>query len=152
MIISFRFTSLIAVILLTVASLGAKPRTNAADIKELNRLEVVWNNAHLKGDTSTVDKLWADDLFVTAPDMPPMNKEESLAMWKAGKMKFDVYRTSDLRIKIYGNTAVVTGQLVRIRDATSDKFEDDWRFTKVYVRRNGRWQVVTWHGSHVGTS
>jgi len=152
MIISLRVLSLIALILLTVASINAKARTNDAAIKELNRLETVWNNAHLKGDTSAMDQLWADDLFVTAPDMPPMNKEESLALWKAGKMKFDVYRTSDLRIKIYGNTAVVTGQLVRIRDATSEKFEDDWRFTKVYVRRNGRWQVVTWHGSHVGTS
>src|SRR6185436_8795724 len=148
-----RGLSTILALLLAVSALAsAQPRATAADVKELNRLETVWNEAHLKGDVNALDRLWADDLFVTMPDMPPMNKEESLAIWKAGKMKFDIYRTSDLRIKVYGNTAVVTGQLVRIRDATSKQFEDDWRFTKVYVRRNGRWQVVTWHGSHVGTS
>ena len=124
----------------------------AADIKELTRLEQVWNEAHLKGDAEALKKLWAEDLFVTVPDMPVMNKEESLAIWKAGKMKFDIYKTSDVRIKVYGNSAVVTGQLVRIRDRNSEKFEDDWRFTKVYVRRDGRWQVVAWHGSHVGSS
>lgn len=122
-----------------------------ADIKELTRLEQVWNDAHLKGDAAALEKLWAEDLFVTVPDMPVMNKEESLAIWKAGKMKFDIYKTSDLRIKVYGNSAVVTGQLVRIRDAKSTQFEDDWRFTKVYVRRGGKWQVVAWHGSHVGS-
>ena len=123
-----------------------------ADIKELTRLEQVWNDAHLTGDAAALDKLWAEDLFVTVPDMPVMNKEEVLALWKAGKIKFDIYKTSDIRIKVYGDSAVVTGQLVRIRDAKSTKFEDDWRFTKVYVRRNGKWQVVAWHGSHVGSS
>ncbi len=123
-----------------------------ADIKELTRLEQVWNDAHLSGNDAALEKLWAEDLFVTVPDMPVMNKEESLAIWKAGKMKFDIYRTSDIRIKVYGNSAVVTGQLVRIRDAKSTKFEDDWRFTKVYIRRGGKWQVVAWHGSHVGSS
>ena len=130
----------------------SKDSREARDIKELTRLETVWNNAHLRGDAAALDKLWADDLFVTVPDMPAMNKEESLAVWKSGKMKFDIYKTSDLRIRVYGNSAVVTGQLVRIRDSNSKVFEDDWRFTKVYVRRRGRWQVVTWHGSHVGTS
>lgn len=144
--------SFLLLISLTGITWAATPQTNARDVKELTRLETVWNEAHLKGDAGALDKLWADDLFVTMPDMPPMNKEEALALWKAGKMKFDIYRTSDIRIKVYGTTAVVTGQLVRIRDATSTKFEDDWRFTKVYVRRRGRWQVVTWHGSHVGTS
>jgi ketosteroid isomerase-like protein len=136
--------------LITSDAATAKDQT-AADIKELTRLEQVWNDAHLRGDAKALDQLWAEDLFVTVPDMPVMNKEESLAIWKAGKMKFDIYKTSDLRIKVYGNSAVVTGQLVRIRDANSTKFEDDWRFTKVYVKRDGRWQVVTWHGSHVGS-
>jgi ketosteroid isomerase-like protein len=140
--------------LMAVAAFEASARddTKPADIKELTRLEQVWNDAHLRGDAKALDQLWADDLFVTVPDMPVMNKEESLAISKAGKMKFDIYKTSDLRIKVYGNSAVVTGQLVRIRDASSTKFEDDWRFTKVYVRRGGRWQVVAWHGSHVGSS
>ncbi|MEK6283191.1 MAG: nuclear transport factor 2 family protein [Acidobacteriota bacterium] len=121
------------------------------DVKELTRLETVWNDAHLRGDAAALDKLWAEDLFVTVPDMPVMNKEDSLAIWKSGKVKFDIYKTSDLRIRVYRDSAVVTGQLERIRDANSKKFEDDWRFTKVYVRRAGRWQVVAWHGSHVGS-
>lgn len=143
---------LLITLLLATPNVEAKETREARDIKELTRLERVWNEAHLKGDADALDKLWAQDLFVTVPDMPVMNKEESLAVWKSGKLKFDIYRTSDIRIRVYGNSAVVTGQLVRIRDSNSKVFEDDWRFTKVYVRRSRRWQVVTWHGSHVGSS
>ena len=147
------FKCLLLVSLLTgVSQKPARETRESRDIKELTRLESVWNEAHLRGDAAALDKLWAEDLFVTVPDMPVMNKEESLAIWKSGKMKFDIYRTSDIRIRVYGDSAVVTGQLVRIRDANSKEFEDDWRFTKVYVRRQGKWLVVTWHGSHVGSS
>jgi hypothetical protein len=148
----FSFVSLLLV-LVSAATLGPnRVRQETAAVTELTRLEKVWNDAHLRGDALAFDKLSDADLFMTLPDMPTLNKEDALALWKAGKMKFDVYRTSDIRIRVYGNSAVVTGQLVRIRDATSKEFEDDWRFTKVYVRRRGRWLVVTWHGSHLGTS
>ncbi|HYJ89138.1 MAG TPA: nuclear transport factor 2 family protein [Pyrinomonadaceae bacterium] len=150
MILFFKCLILIS-LLPGVSQKPARETRESRDIKELTRLESVWNEAHLRGDAPTLDKLWAEDLFVTVPDMAVMNKEESLAVWKSGKMKFDIYKTSDLRIRVYGDSAVVTGQLVRIRDANSKEFEDDWRFTKVYVRRQGKWLAVAWHGSHVGS-
>lgn len=122
----------------------------SADVKELGRLEQVWNDAQLSGDADALGRLWADDLVVTVPNMPVMDKNESLAFVRSGAMKFKIYKTSDIRIRVYGNAAVVTGQLERTLTANRGEFEDDWRFTKVYVRRSGRWQVVAWHGSHVG--
>lgn len=144
---------LIAIPILAL-SLTQKParEPNAAHITELTRLENVWNDAHVRGDASALDQIWAEDLVVTVPDMPVMNKEESLAIWRSGKMKFHSYKTSDLRIRVYGNAAVVTGQLERRRTNSLQEFEDDWRFTKVYVRHGGKWLVVAWHGSHVGSS
>ena len=146
-----------AICVVAIAAVGvtltpARESREARDLKELSRLESVWNEAHLRGDAGALDRLWANDLVVTVPDMPVMDKSESLAFMRSGKMKFLRYQTSDLRTRVYGDAAVVTGQLERERDSANKEFEDDWRFTKVYVRRNGRWQVVAWHGSHVGTS
>lgn len=130
----------------------ARESRETRDLKELSRLETVWNEAHVRGDAAPMEQLWDSDLIVTVPDMPVMNKSEALAVLRSGRVKFLRYQTSDLRTRIYGNTAVVTGQLSRERESASNEFEDDWRFTKVYVRRKGRWHVVAWHGSHVGTS
>ncbi len=141
----------ICVVSINLAQVSARRAKESRDITELRKLEKVWNDAQLNGDASALDRLWADDLVVTVPDMPVMDKNESLNFVRSGKMKFQTYKTSDLRIRVYRDAAVVTGQLERTRSANRGEFEDDWRFTKIYVRRAGRWQVVAWHGSHVGS-
>jgi hypothetical protein len=121
--------------------------TNAADQLELQRLEKVWNDAHLHGDTAALDDLWADELVVTVPRMQLMNKTQSLAIWRTGRMKFQRYETSDTAFRIYGEAAVVTGRLVRERTFGDKNIHEDWRFTKVYVHRQGKWRVVSWQAS-----
>lgn len=143
--------SWVVVLALSAIVIGAQNRESAT-VTELMRLESVWNSAHVRGDAATLDKLWDEDLIVTVPDMPVMNKDEALSVWKSGRMKFHSYKTSDIRVRVYGNSAVVTGQLERRRMSDINEFEDDWRFTKVYVKRGAKWLVVAWHGSHVGTA
>jgi hypothetical protein len=114
---------------------------------ELRQLEKVWNDAHVTGDAATLDGLWADELTVTVPKMPVFDKKQSLAIWKTGRMKFSRYETSDLAFRTFGETAIVTGALVRDRKFGEKAIHEDWRFTKVYVRRDGKWRVVAWHAS-----
>jgi ketosteroid isomerase-like protein len=128
---------------------GAKPSADA-DRAELSRLEQVWNDAHVKGDVDVLDRLAADDLVVTVPDMPAMTKASSIGVLRGGRMKFDRYETSDTTIRVHDRSAVVTGRLRRTRTIAGRTSEDDWRFTKAYSRAaDGRWQVVAFHASNV---
>jgi hypothetical protein len=128
-----------------VAQVPASP--NQADLTELHRLEVVWNEAHAKGDADALDALWATDLVVTVAGMPVMDKAESLAMVRSGRMPFLKYETSDVRVRTLGEAAVVTGRVTRERSMNGKNLTDNWRFTKVYSKSQGRWQVVAWHAS-----
>src|SRR5580700_2111083 len=130
-----------------VAQEYADAATNSTDQIELQRLEKVWNTAHLRGDTAALDDLWADELVVTVPRMQVMNKTQSLAIWRTGRMKFQRYETSETVFRIFGDAAVVTGRLLRERTFGDKNVCEDWRFTKVYVRRVGKWRVVAWHAS-----
>jgi ketosteroid isomerase-like protein len=132
---------------LTVALSIAPIFAQDAAQTELQKLEKTWNDAHLAGDAATLDSLWADELVVTVPKMPMFNKKQSLAIWKTGKMKFARYETSDLGLKVFGDTAVVTGALVRERNFMGKDIHEDWRFTKVYIKQDGKWRVVAWHAS-----
>lgn len=118
-----------------------------ADDKELRRLEDVWNQAHLRGDVQALEHIWADDLQVAVPQMRVFNKTELVALVRSGQMKFLRYETSDLRIRTYGATAVVTGRLQRKRAMGEREVNDDWRFTKVYIRGGDGWHVVAFHAS-----
>ncbi len=120
---------------------------DSADTVELSRLENVWNEAHVRGDADALDSLWADDLVVTVPKMKAMTKSDAIGIWRSGRMKFQRCETSDIRIHVYNDAAVVTGRVHRKRNVNGRDVDDNWRFTKVYVRRAGRWQVVAWHAS-----
>jgi ketosteroid isomerase-like protein len=119
----------------------------SADTTELSRLETAWNNAQLQGDADALGRLWADDVIITVPKMPVMTKPEALGFLRSGRMKILRYETSDIRTRVYGDAAVVTGRLQRTRSINGQEVSDDWRFTKVYIRRAGKWQVVAWQAS-----
>jgi ketosteroid isomerase-like protein len=120
-----------------------------ADKNELTRLETAWNDAHMKGDAAVLAQLWEDSLVVTVPGMAPMNKTDSLAVWRSGQFKFDKYQTSEVDIRIYGDAAVVTGRLLRTRTFNGRTADDNWRFTKMYIKQRGQWKVVAYHASPV---
>ena len=119
----------------------------ASALKEFYRLETVWNEAHVKGDADALERLWADDLIVTIAAMPLLNKAGALAMVRSNKMPFTKYETSELNVKRFGDSALVTGRLQRERVMAGKTITDNWRFTKVYAMNGGRWQVIAWHAS-----
>jgi hypothetical protein len=119
----------------------------SADMMQLARLETVWNEAHLRGDADALDRLWADDFVATVPNMRAMAKADTIGVWRTGRMKFDRYETSDIRARVYDATAIVTGHVKRTRNMGGRAIDDDWLFTKVYVRRGNGWQVVAFHAS-----
>ncbi len=136
----------LAVVVLMIGLQSQQPY-DTPDVRELVRLESVWNEAHEKGDASVLEKLWADDLEVTVPKMPVMSKSDVLGFARSGRMKFQRYQTSGLKVRVYGDAAVVSGRLQRTRTLNDKTVNDDWRFTKFYIRREGRWQVVAFHAS-----
>lgn len=122
---------------------GSGPPTPAT----FTTLETAWNEAHVRGDAATLDQLFADDLVVAVPGMRTMSKADSLGVVASGRMTFDRYESSDTAIRIYDGAAIVTGRIQRTRTVGGRESQDDWLSTKVYVRRAGRWQVVSFHAS-----
>jgi uncharacterized protein (TIGR02246 family) len=120
---------------------------DSPDVRELRQLETVWNTAHVDRNGAALAALWADDLEVVVPKMRVMSKSDALAFANSNRMKFDRYETSEIRVRLYGDSAVVTGRLQRTRTIDGRTMADDWRFTKTYVKQSGRWRVVSFHAS-----
>jgi ketosteroid isomerase-like protein len=131
--------------LLALAAPAAQEGSAAA--RDLRQLETVWNRAHVEGDAGALASLWADDLEVAVPKMSVMSKSDALAFANSGRMKFERYETSDIRVRVYGDSAVVTGRLQRTRTMNGQTIADDWQFTKTYVKQAGSWRVVSFHAS-----
>ena len=139
-------------LLLLAGALASQAAVSApdADVAEVTRLEAVWNDAHLRSDASGLDRLWADELVAILPKMTPLSKKDALAFLRSGRMKFLRYESSDVAVRVYGDAAVATGRLLRSRELGGQTTQDNWRFTKVYIRRAGQWHVVAFHASDTG--
>ena len=129
---------------------GAKPEQNDVR-KTLERLETEWNVAHVRGDAAALDRIFSDDVVVIVPGMRVMTKADAVGMFTSGRMKFEKYDTSETIFRTLDDTAIVTGRLKRTRVINGATVDDDWRFTKVYVHRTGRWQVISFHASNTGS-
>jgi len=129
------------------AGLSFSQTAKGADTQQLQQLEQVWNQAQVNGDADALNNLWTDDLEVDVPRMAVMGKPEALSFARSGHMKFLHYETSDLRIRVYGEAAVVSGRMQRTRSMNGKEISDDWRFTKVYVKQAQQWRVVSFHAS-----
>jgi ketosteroid isomerase-like protein len=109
-----------------------------ADVTTLALFETDWNAAHVRGNAAALEHLFADDVV----------KADALGMFTSGRMKFDRYETSETKFRVYDASAIATGRLRRTRQVAGATVDDDWMFTKVYLRRAGRWQVVSFHASN----
>jgi len=136
---------LLAVLMVGVPGRGQVTPLPAGDV--LLRLEQLWNDAHLRGEVKALEGLWADDITIIVPRMRRLTKADALEMWRAIPVRFSRYESTDTAVRTFGDTAVVTGRILRVRDFGGRTAEERWQFTKVYRRGSGTWRVVAFHAS-----
>ena len=116
------------------------------------RIEKEMLDALLKGDASASERYLAETYIFTGPDGMVTNKAQSVADLKSGDLKFQAATLDDAKVNVYGDTAIVT---FASNDKATYKGKDisgKTRWTDVFVKRGGKWQIVSSHGSRVGQS
>jgi len=136
------------VLSLLVARLDAAPvHKDLSDEEYLLRLEESWNQAHIRGDADALANLWAEEIVIIVPKMRILSRSDALALVRSGRMRFERYETTEVLVRVYGDAALVSGRLKRSRVLGGNVMNDDWQFTKSYIRQQRQWRVVAFHAS-----
>jgi ketosteroid isomerase-like protein len=101
-------------------------------------LERTWSTAPVVGDLATVSRVVADDWLAVAPNGQTMNKAELLEMLASRPNVFDSAHYSDVKVRLFGCTAVVTSFF----EGTGKDLELRQRYLRVYAKRDARWACV----------
>jgi len=132
--------AILAVALLVVGAAvggGRNPAQPQVDMeKKLAGLEQELVAAAPKGDVTFLDRVLAKEYRLTGPDGAVTDKKAELQKGKAGNPAYEPIAATDLQVNVYGDAAVLTGR--RAYQVGGNEF----RFTSVYVLRDGRWQCV----------
>jgi ketosteroid isomerase-like protein len=118
--------------------------------KELIKVESDWSNAWEKSDVKFLEQLYATEYLATGSDGTVYNTVDGIKDDTSPEYVEKSFSLSDLKVNIYGETAVVTGRN-NVKFKKGGKAEQiDARFTDVFVKRDGRWQCVATQGTKVG--
>jgi len=111
----------------------------------IRALEAAGRAAALIGDPEAHDRLLAADWNNINSNGTVTTKPQLLALLKSSPFRFLSIEDEDVSIRIYGESAVVTGRSTRKREGRPGEppTTQTVRFTRVYAGRDGRWQVVS---------
>lgn len=114
-------------------------------------MERDWNDASIKRDVAWVERNYASDVSeISSRTGAIANKAQAVADMRTDKSVLQSLDLSDLNVRVEGNTAVVTGiNRVVGRDAQGKPMDQRVRFTDVFIKRDGRWQVWATQGTVV---
>jgi len=113
------------------------------DVDQILKLEELRNQAVLHGDVGALDRMTSDDYTFVTLRGEMRTKSEILNGFKSGSFHYESREISDLRVRIFGNNAaVVTGRSVQKGTENGKDYSGDYRFTRVYVKQDGRWLTV----------
>jgi hypothetical protein len=133
-----------ALCLCASGALAAGPDEAAVLAAQKERLQ-----AMVKSDLDALGRLLPDELTYTHASGVADNKASLLDSIKAGRLKYKAFDPGQPRVRLYGNTAVLTGiATVQVDSATIGPAPFQILFTDVYVRKpDGRWQSVAWQST-----
>jgi ketosteroid isomerase-like protein len=117
--------------------------------QDLMQIERDWAAAMVKKDTAALGRFTADDWVFTAPDGRLQTRAEIEAELGSGDLKFESSTVDDLKVRVFGDTAIVTGRTTDKGQYKGQDISGQYRFTDIFVKRNGRWQSVSTHVSRI---
>ena len=116
----------------------------AAALSQLDKERI---QAQIGADAAALDRLYAEDFIGIGPSGTVRTKAQVIADFTSGSLRFQSITTDDVRWRVYGSTAVETGRSTMIGQDKGKAVPRDNRFTRVWVERQRRWQLVANHYS-----
>jgi len=108
-----------------------------------------WDRAMVENDAEAIGRYMADDWTIVGSDGSVGDKPTFLALVKSGTLSHDVMESDDFRVRIYGETAVVTARGVSGGKYQGQPFRELERSSCVFVRQEGKWRCVLTHLSRL---
>jgi ketosteroid isomerase-like protein len=103
--------------------------------------------AQIGADAVALERIYANDFIGVGPSGTVRTKPQVISDFTSGALKFQSITTDEVQVRIYENTAVETGLSRMIGQDKGKTVPRDTRFTRVWVKQQGRWRLVANHYS-----
>jgi ketosteroid isomerase-like protein len=127
----------------------AAPAKSASVEQELIKLENGWNDAMVKRDMATLNRVMADDWSFIDGEGTVVTKAEFLASVKSGEYVFTSAVGDEWKVRVYIDAAVVLNRWTAKEQYKSKEVSGQYRYTDTWIKKAGRWQCVATAGTKI---
>jgi ketosteroid isomerase-like protein len=113
----------------------------------IRSLEQKWADSYRQRQVAILSSLLADDFVITVEDGSTYGKLGYISHTAAPSTRVDVADFSDLKVRVHGNIAVITGSYHERGESGGAAYDFHDRFTDVWMNIDGKWQVIASHYS-----
>ena len=106
-----------------------------------------FGEASLRRDAEFPQRTLADDYVAISPLGQVTTKKEALSARRSGQLRYDTIDVSDMVVRLYGDTAIVTARADVKGHQLGEDFSGPYRYTRVWVRKSGHWQAVSYQAT-----
>ena len=131
-----------AVLVASAGPVGAQAASSAAVEEQIKKIEKDRAAAVTRADVAALDAVTSDDYSLIDRNGRVRDKAQTMSAIKTGDIKITSNEVSDLKVRVYSDTAVVTGRADTKGTIGGKDVSGPMLFTRVYVKKNGRWQSV----------
>lgn len=121
---------------------------NSEDERQVIRLEAELIEAFRLNDAAALERILADDFVFTDPHGESVTKDLWLADLRSGAFAFESVGMENVRVRLAGDAALVTGLVTLKARARAGGYNGQFGVIDVYMKRQGRWQLVLSTGEH----
>jgi ketosteroid isomerase-like protein len=116
-------------------------------IREIIDMEKQAREASIRRDADFSARTLADDYVAITPLGQVTTKQDTVSARKSGQLRYETINVSDMVVRVYGDTAVVTARADVKGHQLGEDFSGPYRYTRVWVRRTGHWQAVSYQAT-----
>jgi ketosteroid isomerase-like protein len=102
-----------------------------------------------KGDTKAYARIVGDDYVFTNQDAVIRTKAQMVSAYDSGSIKYESVKFDEIKVHAYRDTAVVTGRNTAKGQDNGKDISGQFRYTRVYVKRQGKWQLVATQSTRI---
>ena len=113
--------------------------------EELLKLEKAFAEAIVKNDLEALADFVTDDWIIIDPNGEIVDRARFFEVIKSGALTHDTMESEDFRVRVYGESAVVTAITSTKGKFMGQEFSTRERATDVFIKRDQRWQCVLTH-------
>ena len=110
--------------------------------QQLKQMEDDWQKATRSKDAASLKRIIADDWVATNEKGKTINREQYISQSTSNTDVVQSNENTDMQVRVYGNTAVVTGGLTEKGTRNGTAYLETYRWTDVFVKTGGHWQAV----------